>query len=49
MIVEDIEEPSTYQEAKDKVEWVDAMKAEVAAIEKNGIGTWSNCRRGEEQ
>lgn len=27
MMVQDIEEPSTYQEAKDKVEWVDAMKA----------------------
>lgn len=33
------EEPSTYLQAKKRIEWVNAMKAELSSIEKNN--TWS--------
>lgn len=39
MMIWNEDEPSTYQEAKDKIEWVNAMKEEMSSIEKNK--TWT--------
>lgn len=38
MLVHDEEEPTSYTEAKKRTEWVNAMKAELTAIERNN--TW---------